>query len=43
MGDFLNVASYNNIVQPLKEILKFMVPFTIDFVVKLSPILLRGF
>jgi hypothetical protein len=36
MGDFLNGASYNNIVRSLKEILKFMTPFMIDFVVKLS-------
>jgi hypothetical protein len=42
MGDFLNGASYNNIVQPLKEIIKFMTPFMIDFVVKLNIILLRG-
>jgi hypothetical protein len=36
MGDFFNGASYNNIIQPLKEIIKFMTPFMIDFVVKLS-------
>jgi hypothetical protein len=36
MGDFLNGASYNNIVRSLKETLKFMTPFMIDFVVKLS-------
>jgi hypothetical protein len=38
MGNFLNVASYDNIVQALKENFKFMIPFMIDFVVKLCPI-----